>query len=92
MKFLQNLPISVLLIGIALLAQAETEEPETASPESLATKSHDSHWAFQPLQDVASPPAIDQWSNHPIDRFVARAWRERNLLPVAQADPQVLLR
>mgnify|MGYP002623091194 CR=1 FL=1 len=49
------------------------------------------HWAFQPLQPVPLPAAND-WSPHPIDRFMVRAWHEHGLVPAEQATPLTLIR
>ena len=50
------------------------------------------HWAFEPLTNPAVPAATEQSGTHPIDCFVAAKWSERQLKPVAQADPRTLVR
>ncbi len=50
------------------------------------------HWAFQPLEDNAPPPAEAEESPYPIDRFLRARLREQGLLPAAPADRRALLR
>jgi hypothetical protein len=51
-----------------------------------------SHWAFQPLKNVAVPPDPSGWSDNPVDRFIAARWHEQHLLPAPAADRRTLLR
>ncbi len=63
---------------------------QPVDPELLGSEA--SHWAFQPLCDLA-PPAMDgHGSEHPLDRFVAAKWAEQGVTPVPQASLLVLLR
>ncbi|MDA1014539.1 MAG: PSD1 and planctomycete cytochrome C domain-containing protein [Planctomycetota bacterium] len=50
-------------------------------------------WSLQPVADV-SPPELNgnDWSKHPIDRFILAELRERRLSPAAEADALTLLR
>lgn len=50
------------------------------------------HWAFQPVRAVSPPADSSNWSEHPIDRFVAAQHREHGLHPVDVADRRTLIR
>ena len=53
----------------------------------------ESHWAFQPLADVAPPAVRDQqWCQTEIDRFILKRIEEQGLQPVAAAEKRTLLR
>jgi hypothetical protein len=50
-------------------------------------------WSFQPIRKVEIPAiAGNEWSEHPIDRFVLAKLREKGLQPSASADPRTLVR
>ncbi|MFN0053972.1 MAG: DUF1549 domain-containing protein, partial [Planctomycetales bacterium] len=52
-----------------------------------------SHWAFQPLQNVPPPAVKDEsWPRSSIDRFVLARLEQEGLRPVADALPDDLLR
>ncbi len=57
------------------------------------TEEHLQHWAFQPVSTPA-PPEVDsaEWNQHPIDRFIYTALKQRNLPPNSPADKATLLR
>ena len=61
----------------------------TSWPAKLALRS--TWWSLQPVV-AAAPPPNDGWSEHPVDRFVAAAQRERGLVRANQADRRTLLR
>ena len=50
-------------------------------------------WSFQPLANGA-PPVVpnNTWSEHPVDRYILAALREKGLEPSADATPQTLVR
>jgi hypothetical protein len=52
-----------------------------------------SWWSLQPVASV-SPPRVEsnRWSSKPVDRFILRRLRERQLEPAADADALTLLR
>jgi cytochrome c553 len=50
------------------------------------------HWAYQPLHAAEPPADPSGWADHPIDRFIAEAWRKNNLHPVPLADRRILIR
>jgi cytochrome c553 len=51
------------------------------------------HWAWKPLNRPTVPPVDPwQWSNHPIDRFIADAMQIEGVQPMPQASLQVLAR
>jgi cytochrome c553 len=49
------------------------------------------HWAWQPLREVAVPPAGDA-AESDVDRFLLAKLREKGLFPVGEADKSVLIR
>ena len=50
-------------------------------------------WAFQPPRPATSPPVKDAaWPRTEIDRFILAGLEAKNLKPVADADPRVLIR
>jgi Protein of unknown function (DUF1553)/Protein of unknown function (DUF1549)/Planctomycete cytochrome C len=50
------------------------------------------HWAFQPVKTVRPPTDPENWSDHPIDRFIAQGRRAAGLRPTRPADRRTLLR
>ncbi|MBL8816440.1 MAG: PSD1 domain-containing protein [Planctomyces sp.] len=66
--------------------------PESSLP-MQSESSGESHWAFQPVQDV-SPPVVNQQDlcRTPIDNFILAGYSARGLQPVAAADKRTLLR
>ncbi|MSQ93122.1 MAG: DUF1553 domain-containing protein [Gemmataceae bacterium] len=50
------------------------------------------HWAFQPMKNVAPPADPTRWAEHPIDRYIAANLREQGLKPARAAEPRSLLR
>ena len=53
--------------------------------------SYQSHWAFEPLAH-SEPPAGNDWSSHPIDRFLLSQLKQRGLQPQPEADRETLIR
>jgi hypothetical protein len=50
-------------------------------------------WSFQPPKKIAAPAVRDTgWPRGTIDRFLLAALEKKNLKPVADADPQTLIR
>ena len=84
---------------IAMGAPDPREKPPTAEELAAATAwdqvllKRKAWWCFQPIQDVASPKlAANDWSAHPIDRFILQKLQEKNLKPTDSAEPRVLVR
>lgn len=51
------------------------------------------HWAFIPPEKPEPPaPAVADWSEQPIDRFVAQKLKENQLAPSPRASKELLLR
>lgn len=51
-------------------------------------------WSLRPIARPEIPHPSDsssEWSSHPIDRFLIRNWKNRNLVPVRDADRNELL-
>ena len=73
------------------------DEPPTAAELAAQTSwsaklaQRRSWWSLQPVVAHEPPPA-DDWSAHPVDRFVAAAQRARGLQRAPQASRRVLLR
>ncbi|MEZ5299405.1 MAG: DUF1549 and DUF1553 domain-containing protein [Verrucomicrobiales bacterium] len=74
--------LSALALGSAVLWAKAAPLPGAAD-----------HWAFQPVREVALPPAGDGlWSKTPVDRFVAARLADAGLAPEPEADPRALIR
>lgn len=59
------------------------------------SKADRSFWSLQPVAENAPPDAIDapeEWSKHPIDRFVWAKLRDKGLKPNPPADPRTFIR
>jgi len=80
--------ISALVAWVLSGADWPESDPAVANPKDAAR----AHWAFQPIRTVETPAGDPDWSTHPIDRFVADAWRKQGLQPVEPADRRVLFR
>ena len=77
--------LTLLTTWIAAGAPAPVEEKPEADPRD--------HWAFRAPQAPPIPKVADPaWSQNPIDAFIAAEHERRGLKPVAEADPQLLLR
>jgi hypothetical protein len=77
--------IDILTRWIAQGAKAPADEKPRADPRN--------YWSYQLPQRVALPvPKRPQWSQHPVDRFIAAQHDARGLAPRPQAPPAVLLR
>ncbi|MGE4003758.1 MAG: PSD1 and planctomycete cytochrome C domain-containing protein, partial [Planctomycetaceae bacterium] len=63
-----------------------------AWPASVDLRHEAVHWAFQPVSEVNVPPAVDGWSGHPIDRFIAAQWSAHDLRPAGPAENDTLVR
>lgn len=80
-----------LASGAALPVTAPTTDPTGNSSTDLADSPASDLWSLQPIDLPGLPDAADDWSQEPIDRFVADRWPE-NHLPVAPADRSAWLR
>lgn len=50
-------------------------------------------WSFQPIRQVSPPDHVgNDWSSHPIDKFVVAKLNDANLKPSSPAEPRVLVR
>lgn len=65
----------------------------TLAPHPVYTEAERSHWAYQPLRNVA-PPAVknEAWVRTPIDRFTLAAMESQSLSPPAEVDRLTYLR
>jgi hypothetical protein len=63
--------------------------PDGESPAEISSD----HWSLQPPRD-AEPPDVDdeQWSRHPIDRFVLASLNRAGIAPSPEADRATLIR
>jgi len=73
--------------------------PQTAAAISVArrkpgqiTDEDRRWWAFQPVKEVALPPAGDGWARNPIDRFIAARLNQAQLTPAPEASRTALIR
>ena len=48
------------------------------------------HWAYTAVEQPEVP--AHQFSSHPVDSFLARKWKQKNVTPVDEAEPRTLLR
>jgi hypothetical protein len=77
--------------GAAWPAAEATEDVNEPNP--VYDELRRTHWAWQPLQDVAPPTAAEsEWSRDPVDRFLHVKMSEHGLRPAADAGKTALLR
>jgi len=63
--------------------------PQTEASRPIEGKTH---WAFEPLRNVALTDDPTGWASSPIDRLIAEARRPQDVHPVARADRRTLIR
>ena len=83
---------AVAVIRNWIAAGADWPEDVTLEERSQADLSW---WSLQPLTDVEPPAAtatVSGWADHPIDRFLAAALTEKDLVPNPPADRRTLIR
>ncbi|NBS34028.1 MAG: DUF1549 domain-containing protein, partial [Planctomycetia bacterium] len=83
---------AVAVIRNWIAAGADWPEDVTLEERSQADLSW---WSLQPLADVEPPAATataSGWADHPIDRFLAAALAEKDLVPNPPADRRTLIR
>lgn len=70
-------------------------DPREDAEHLLATESHNAiakqWWSYQPISNPVVPPAA-AWAWNDIDRFIHEAQASRGIQPVADANPESLLR
>lgn len=70
-------------------------DPREEAEHLLATESHNAiakqWWSYQPIGNPAVPPQT-AWAWNDIDRFIHQAQTSRGIQPVADANPETLLR
>ncbi len=66
--------------------------PERGDAKADSSFQAERHWAFEPVRAVDPPADPSHWSDHPIDQFLMKAWKDRGLHPVADADRRTLIR
>lgn len=82
---------------IAAGAVDPRDQPPTTSEFDAATSweatlaQRKKWWSLQPIQRPELPPEND-WSNHPVDRFIHAAAASNGLTPGTRADPETLTR
>jgi hypothetical protein len=67
----------------------ETEFSELGDQGKIFEKAS-THWAFQPVKKPVPP--VSEWSEHPVDQFIAHKLKEKNLTPSKRAPAVVLQR
>ncbi|WP_010584992.1 PSD1 and planctomycete cytochrome C domain-containing protein [Schlesneria paludicola] len=70
------------------LAASQSEQFVEGGDPSFSAR----HWAFEPLTTPPVPATTNVSGDHPIDRFLAAKWSERQLKPMEQADARTLVR
>ena len=81
--------IAVLADWVARGAPWSADAPPTESVADRYAEQVREHWAFQP---VGAPAPPDGSAEHPVDRFVRRALREKGLTPAPPASRATLIR
>lgn len=69
-------------------------DPErTVAKPAVYTAAEKSHWAYQPVREVA-PPVVknDAWIRTPVDRFTLAKLESHSLTPAPEVDKRMLLR
>lgn len=74
-------------------------DAKKGGPAGVGARDQKPLWSFQPVRRPALPPPMAgtawdaaDWTNNPIDRFVARKLAENGLSPAAPADRTTLIR
>ncbi len=66
---------------------------QIAATRASFTPEEKGFWAYQPVQEVASPPVKDvSWIASPIDRFILSRIEDSGLKPAPSADKRTLIR
>ena len=77
----------------AVLATLLLSGESAATEEAATTDARRDFWSFRELATVGPPEgAHPEWSQHPVDRFVFAAMRQRGLRPNPAADARTLVR
>jgi hypothetical protein len=92
-----RLPMTVVAdferwIQLGLTDPRQRPEDQPAAPTDKEPPRGTDLWSIQPLLDVAPPNIATEWSDSPIDRFIAARHAAKKLRPVADAPSAVLLR
>lgn len=93
LRIVTILPVWVLLICCALLAEDGRGARPAAGEEAKAQVENQQFWSFRPLKH-APPPAIegDSWSRTPIDTFILARLKSKHLGPNVVVDRRKLIR
>ena len=83
--------ISLIEKWIATGAKTARPEPESIGPENAFTVEERAWWSLQPIENPSVPVGFSS-SPHPIDSFVARRLKEKDLTFSKEADPRTLIR
>lgn len=67
-------------------------EAGAIAPEEPTPPNAKEHWSFRPPVRPPLPPAAPSTSSNPVDRFLERDWRQKDLVPRPPADRRTLLR
>ena len=65
------------------------------SSRALRSRDDDSvkkHWAFQPINRTQVPQHLGAWARTPIDAYILRKLRQKNLRPASSANRRTLIR
>jgi hypothetical protein len=80
-------------MGFNPLLDRQIDAIETWINEGASTANQElDHWAFDKIESPAVPDEGAEWSNHPVDRFVAKKLKEKGLEHSAQASRETLIR
>ncbi len=69
------------------------QDPRDGISQKPTERAAKEHWAFQPIEDPPVPViANTEWPRDPVDHFTLAAMESKQLTPVADAQPLILLR
>jgi hypothetical protein len=78
-----------VVVDFATWINSGAHWPKESTPSGFRAETH---WAFAPVRDTPPPLDATQWSNHPIDQFLAATWQAKQLHPVRPAEKRTLIR
>jgi len=69
------------------------DEERSLAAKAVYTEAEKSHWAYQPVRNVA-PPAVENeaWIRTPVDRFALAAFAASAIMPSPEVDKLTLIR
>ncbi len=85
--------LAIMPQGFNPLMERQIAAIETWIEEGASTANQElDHWSFDPVEPPEIPEDGADWSDHPIDRFIAKKLKEKGLEHSAQASKETLIR